>query len=318
MHTMADSQGAEDQQHPGGTKSSPGARKRGPVLGVALDYLEGQLRELLIQDPEVRAGSPEAIHDMRSATRRLRSALKIYRSLFDARAAKELGSELKWLARVLGRPRDADVMRERLRAHLRELPEDLNTGVAAGPMEHVLGTEYNAGYIEVRKTLESERYRRLLAELGSFRDHPPVTDKAALPALTQGAKLVNKQAKALKRARRAAARTPRGPARDSALHEVRKDAKRLLHAAESVAGIYPKQAKILSRGAHRLQRILGSHQDSVITRAFLDSLAASQTLPEAALLAYGRIREVEEDIARKAAKKYAKSRKKDPPLRLRH
>jgi CHAD domain-containing protein len=314
---MADANGPEGPTRPGSTTGTPKAPKRGPVLGVAIDYLEGQIRELLIQDPGVRAGSPEAIHDMRAATRRLRSALEIYRSLFDARAAKELGSELKWLARVLGRPRDADVMRERLRARLRELPEELNTGAVAGPMEHALGTEYTAGYIQVHKTLESERYRRLLAELGNFRDHPPVTDKAGLPALTQGARLINKQAKALDRAHRAAAQTARGPARDSALHEVRKDTKRLLHAAESVAGIYPKQAKSLARGAHRLQRILGSHQDSVMTRAFLDSLSADTAVLEAALLAYGRIREIEEDIARKAAKKYAKSRKKARPLRLR-
>jgi CHAD domain-containing protein len=299
---MADANGPEGPTRPGSTTGTPKAPKRGPVLGVAIDYLEGQIRELLIQDPGVRAGSPEAIHDMRAATRRLRSALEIYRSLFDARAAKELGSELKWLARVLGRPRDADVMRERLRARLRELPLAPSTPPATSRCTRPWSPNATAGS---------------WPSLGTSATIPPVTDKAGLPALTQGARLINKQAKALDRAHRAAAQTARGPARDSALHEVRKDTKRLLHAAESVAGIYPKQAKSLARGAHRLQRILGSHQDSVMTRAFLDSLSADTAVLEAALLAYGRIREIEEDIARKAAKKYAKSRKKARPLRLR-
>ncbi|WP_411733381.1 CHAD domain-containing protein [Paeniglutamicibacter sp.] len=314
---MADAKGPVDPPRPGREPGTQVARKNGPVLGVAIDYLDGQITELLTQDPEVRTGSPEAVHEMRSATRRLRSALEIYRSLFDARATKRLGDELKWLTRILGRPRDADVMRERLRAHLRELPEELKTGLVAGPIEHVLGREYNSGYIQVRESLETERYRRLLADLQNFRDHPPATDRARRPALAEGVRFVNNEARRLEGAHRAAARTLPGHARDVALHEVRKGTKRLLHAAESVAGIYPKRAKGLARRAHRLQRILGSHQDSVMTRAFLDSLAAGQDLPEESRRAYERIRETEEAIARSAAKKYAKSRKKDPPLRLR-
>ena len=254
---------------------------------------------------------------MRAASRRLRSALEIYGGLFNARAARRLGNELKWLARILGRPRDADVMRTRLRELFLELPEEMRSDAAYGLVADVLGAEFSSGCLQLRESLQSERYRQLLVDLEEFRSHPPVTDRARRPARSEGARLVNSQARVLKRAHRAAARALPGHSADVALHEVRKDTKRLLHASESVAGIYPKQAARLARRAQRLQRILGSHQDSVMTRAFLDSLAADPNLSADALPAYDWIREVEEGIARSAVKKYATFRKKAPPLRLR-
>ena len=314
---MADARGPANPPPPGHTSGDPAARKDGTVLEVAVGYLDSQIKELLIQDPEVRSGSPEAVHDMRSATRRLRSALNIYGCLFDAAPRHRLGHELKWLARTLGRPRDADVVRERLRARIDELPGDLGTERVAGPAENAIGAAYDLGYARARKALNSKRYLRLLEDLKSFRDRPPATDRARRPARIAAARLVNNQARAVDRAHRAAVRTPPGRARDLALHRLRKDTKRLLHGAESVAGIYPKRALSLARTARRLQRILGNHQDSVMTRAFLDSLAADPALPQEARRAYRQIRDLEEDIARRAARKYARTRRKSPALRLR-
>ncbi|POH73581.1 CYTH and CHAD domain-containing protein [Arthrobacter glacialis] len=294
------------------------SHKKGPVLDVVTAYLDGQISELLAQDPGVRLGSPEALHRMRSATRRFRSTLTTYRGLFSRTEVRTLEDGLKWLARILGRPRDAEVMRERLRQHLRNLPKGLRTRTVSGPVEHALGSAYNAGYKEVLKTLESDRYYRLLDGLEHFRDHPPTRPRAFRPARKETARLVNKAAKSLDRSHQAAAHAKAGSARDAALHQVRKDAKRLRHAAESVAGIHGKRARTLSRSAHRLQRILGIHQDSVVARVFLDSLGEDTALPEGTTLVYRRIHDVEERVARAAEKKYIKARKKASGLRIDH
>ncbi|MFL4473805.1 CHAD domain-containing protein [Paeniglutamicibacter sp. MACA_103] len=314
---MADARGPADPLRPGRGSGARARRENGSVRDVAIGYLDGQVTELLTQDPEVRSGSPEAVHDMRSATRRLRSALEIYAGIFDPHATADLGHELKWLAKVLGRPRDAEVVRERLRARIAELPKESGTERVAGPIEQRIGAAYDVAYARARKALKSKRYHRLLEDLGDFRDHPPATDRARRTAISAAAGLVNHQARIVDRAHRAMVRSSPGHARDVALHRLRKATKRLLHGAESVAGIYPKHALTLARTARRLQRILGNHQDSVMTRAFLDSLAADPDLPADTQLACRRISDIEEDIARTAAKTYARTRRKSPALRLR-
>jgi CHAD domain-containing protein len=293
-------------------------RKKGPAADVVTAYLDERIKEFFTHDPGVRREEPDAVHQMRSATRRARSALAIYRKLFDKSEVKKLADELKWLARILGRARDAEVMRERLRQHLGDLPEEHSSGVLPGPIEHELGTAYDTGYRKVLTTLGTGRYYRLLGSLEDFRDHPPATDLASRPARKVTAMLVDKTAKRLDRARKAAKQSEAGPARDTALHQVRKDAKRLRHAAESVAGIHGKRARKLAKSAQRLQQILGDNQDSVMARALLTRFAAGPDLPPDTARTYGRLLEIEERITRDTEAGYRKAvKKKALDIRLR-
>ncbi|WP_082369053.1 CYTH and CHAD domain-containing protein [Arthrobacter sp. ERGS1:01] len=305
--------------YPSGRVSGAGTPTgNGSALDVVTAYLDRQLGEILALDPGVRMGSPDAIHRMRSATRRERSVLTAYGSLFAKNETNRLKAELKWLAKILGRPRDAEVMRERLRCRLQGLPPALRNGTVTGPVEDELGTSYNVGYKAVLQALETLRYYRLLDNLEQFLRLPPAKSRASQPARKATAGLVNKQAKRLDRAHRAAARAKNGGAGDAALHQVRKDAKRLQHAAESVQGIHGKRARKLSKAAHRFQKILGDHQDSVVVRAFLDGLTNNPATPEIALTAYRRVRRAEERAAHSAKKKYLKARKRSSGLRLPH
>ncbi|MET3922967.1 CYTH and CHAD domain-containing protein [Arthrobacter sp. UYEF20] len=298
----------------GPRKKAP--RKKGPATDVVTAYLGEQITELLTHDPGVRLGRPDAVHQMRSATRRSRSALATYRRLFRKTSVRRLRDELKWLASILGPPRDAEVMRERLRQHVRELPKGLGHGPIREPIEHELGTAYNAGYKRVLKTLETGRYYRLLEDLEDFRDYPPATARASRPARKTTTKLVNKDAQRLDRAHQTAADSGDGTSHDTALQQVRKDAKRLRHAAESVTAIHGKRARTLAKAAKRLEKVLGHHQDSVKARAFLSHLAAAPDLPGRTALAYRRIEGVEERLAQAAEAKYLKIRKKAYGIRL--
>ncbi|WLQ08768.1 CYTH and CHAD domain-containing protein [Arthrobacter oryzae] len=293
-------------------------RNKGPAADVVSAYLGAQITELFTHDPGVRVEAPDAVHQMRSATRRARSALATYRPLFDKSTVKKLAGELKWLARILGKARDAEVMRERLRQHLNDLPGQSGTGPVEATIEHELETTYNTGFRETLSALDSGRYHQLLTDLENFRDHPPTTPRASRPAGTTTAPLVDKAGKRLRRARKTAKQAKSG-GRDAALHQVRKDAKRVRHAAESVEEIHGKRARKLAKAAKRLQQILGDHQDSVLARGLLTRLASEPGLPPEAARTYTRLLKIEEDIARDTQAAYRKAAAKNSlKIRLRH
>jgi CHAD domain-containing protein len=123
-------------------------------------------------------------------------------------------------------------------------------------------------------------------------------------------KLVNRTVRRLRRSHNAAMGSVEGPARDAALHQVRKDAKRVRHAAESVESVYGKRAAKLAKAAHKQQKILGDHHDSVIARDVLGKLGSATDLPEPVALAYNSLLEREERIAAAAESKYRKARRK--------
>jgi CHAD domain-containing protein len=179
--------------------ASPEPRKKGPAADVVTAYLHDRITELFTHDPGVRQEEPDAVHQMRSATRRARSALTTYRALFDKATVTKLADDLKWLARILGRARDAEVMRERLRQHLSDLPEEDSTGPVPATIEQELDATYDAGYRKSLNALDSGRYHRLLTDLENFRDHPPTRPRAAKPARGVTARLVDKTAKRLNR-----------------------------------------------------------------------------------------------------------------------
>ena len=300
---------------PGAAGPRP-ARKNGPVRDVVTAYVGAQINELLSHDPEVRQEVPDSVHQMRSAARRIRSVLRTYRSLFTKGATVGLEKELQRLGRILGRPRDAEVMRERILANLHALPEAQASGPALGQIEHELGIAYNTGYRRALATLNSPRYYRILTALERFRDDPPVKSKASKPARKVSARLVNKSARRLARAHRAANKATGTARYDTALHQVRKDAKRLRHAAESVTAIHGKRARALEKGSHRIQSVLGDHQDTVVASELLHRLAAAPDLAAGTAAVYTALIDQEATTAAKTEAAYRKLRKKTRGRRL--
>ena len=90
-------------------------RRRSPARQVVASYLAAQAEELKSLDPMVRRDKPDSVHQMRVATRRLRSTLRTFGAVIRRRRHRALAAELKWLGGVLGEARDAEV----LAAHLR-------------------------------------------------------------------------------------------------------------------------------------------------------------------------------------------------------
>lgn len=309
----------------GGRARQPGGGKPGrkwPASAVVSEYLAGQISEILANDARVRLEEPDAVHAMRSATRRVRSVLGVYRKLYGKGAVGRLRDELTWLGRILGTPRDAEVMLDRLQTNIGQLPPGEDADDVKQRIERELGTRLDAGYRKTQEVLLTDRYFRLLDDLEDFRDHPPVRPAASAPARKAAGKLVDKSARRLRRAHKSARRIRDGAGEtpgmefreatphETALHQVRKDAKRLRHAAESAVPVFGRRAARLAKASHKQQKILGDHHDSVMARIFLGKLAGGPDLPEPVAAAYGSLLKREEKSAAKAEAKYRKAHRK--------
>ena len=114
---------------------------------------------------------------------------------------------------------------------------------------------------------------RLLDALDDLVNNPPLTARAGKPAHRQLPVMVGRAAGRVDRAAQAVADDLTPQARDRALHEVRKCAKRARYAAETVVPVAGKPARRLANRMKALQDVLGEHQDCVAAQALLLELA---------------------------------------------
>jgi CHAD domain-containing protein len=254
---------------------------------VVLAYLRTHAARLKSLDPLVRLGEPDSGHQMRVASRRLRSTLRSFGHIMPRDATAGLAADLKWLGGVLGTVRDGEVLAGHLRGDLRQLPVELRIGPVDARIQGHFASVRAAARTELLAALDSERYFSLLDDLDRLLAEPPLTPEAAGPAagvLPVAARRAHRQAaRRMHRAWRAAA----GPARDEALHRARKSARRARYAAEAIAPAAGAKATRFARRMKKIQSVLGAHQDSVIARAVARDLGIRAHLAGENAFSYG-------------------------------
>ncbi|NYG07288.1 CHAD domain-containing protein [Phycicoccus badiiscoriae] len=254
----------------------PTCGPKGSLAALLRDRLVQQISALHEQDAAVRAGSPEGVHRLRIAARRLRSALTTAKPLFE-QAPEDLLGELRWLGQVLSPARDTQVIRERLEAALSAEPRELVLGPARRRLRIELAHEHKDALARAREALGSTRYYRLLDALDALVADLPLAPAARAPARLVLGDLVRRDAMRLHRAARAVAESD-AAGHDPALHEARKKAKRLRYAAELAVPAGGRRAKRLAKRAKAVQQALGQHQDTVVARQRLRQLGAQSFL----------------------------------------
>ncbi|MFE7616631.1 CHAD domain-containing protein [Streptomyces sp. NPDC057496] len=238
-----------------------------------LAYVRRQTEAIITLDPAVRRDLPDSVHQLRVATRRLRSALRTYRRILDRDVTDPVGRELKWLAAELGIDRDQEVLDARLRGRLDELPRTLLLGPVRGRLRIRSTARRTGSRRRTMAVLDGKRYLALLESLDALLADPPL-----LPAASRAPRRALPRA-LLKEYRRLAKRVghaldlPPGHDRDIALHEARKAAKRTRYAAEAARPALGKPAKRFAKRMKAVQSLLGDHQDSVVAREALRTLA---------------------------------------------
>jgi len=233
-------------------------------------YLRDQVAAISRCDPLVRCDEPDAVHQMRVATRRARSALQSFGAIVERNATRPLCAELKWLAATLGQARDAEVLLTRLTGDLAAIPSDLVAGPVEARITAHLTAELAQGRQAVLRALDGQRYLRLLDDLGALLADPPLTPSAERKA---GKALAKPVRRAASRLDRAMAAVPGAEDRDAAIHEARKATKRARYAAEAAVPALGAAARRQAAQAKELQQQLGDHHDSVVARTVLLELA---------------------------------------------
>jgi CHAD domain-containing protein len=261
-----------------GQVAEPELSPRSSAGEVVAAHLRQQVAELLSWDRAVRAEEADSVHKMRVASRRLRSALRTFRPLFDRDRTDPLREELKWLASLLGDVRDAEVIHARLGKLAGAQPSELLLGPVRRRIDVEMGKRHRSARTALRNALDGQRYFALLDSLDELVASPPFTARARRRADRELPKLARR---AVRRVRRDAAQVEQATTpeqREHWLHEVRKDTKRARYAAESLAPAFGKAAKRLATGMEGLQEVLGEHQDSVVARQVLRELGVAAHL----------------------------------------
>ncbi|WP_327315048.1 CYTH and CHAD domain-containing protein [Streptomyces sp. NBC_01235] len=239
-----------------------------------LAYARVQRDAIVELDPAVRQEAEESVHDMRVATRRLRSTFRSFGKVLDRTVTDPIADELKWLAGELGVGRDQEVLSERLTAGLDDLPHTL----VSGPIRERLQTWAKAQHRGSRRrllgVLDSKRYLNLLDTLDALVADPPLLKAAAGKPAKVLAKAVRKDFAKVSALIEGAMEQPPGTDRDLGLHEARKKAKRTRYAAETATPALGGPAKDLTKSMKSLQTLLGEHQDSFMARVTLRELSA--------------------------------------------
>ena len=225
----------------------------------------------------VRGDLDGAVHETRKAFKRLRALVRVGRDALGDEAYRRENTIFRDAGRKLSGARDAAVLVQTLDDLTARYRDELDDDAFAG-LRDVLATEAaqasraladdRTAVAEVQGTLEATRRR-----VGGW----PLPDDGGLAILEPGFERI------YRRGRRALKAARKDPDTES-LHELRKRAKDLWHAAQVLRPAAPKPMKQLARRAHALSDVVGDDHDLAVLRAAARERHATLAPGELALL----------------------------------
>jgi triphosphatase len=251
----------------------------------------------------------EGVHQMRVASRRLRSRLALYEELIPEDDRAPLQAALKWLIGRLGPARDWDVFLLEVAPRATErFPDDPDLAGLIAAAE----ARRDRGYRRAAKALASDRYRAVTAALATSAEARPWRTEALSDAQRAGLdEPVRAFADRLARQRHDALLAMGADFATMApteRHRLRIEIKKVRYAAEFFAPLYPEQTLRAYLGVLKdLQDDLGAANDRVVARGLMLSLAegASKTKGLTLALAAGLVIAAQPPVASSEAKSIA-------------
>jgi CHAD domain-containing protein len=250
--------------------------RSGLAVEEALVAALGHLTEVLLwHAPAAHAGTtPEGVHQMRVAMRRMRSVLRVFRPACDGAALRDFDAAVKAVANALGPARDWDVWIGGLGAELAAaLPDEPRI---AALLRNARAARL-AAYAALRPVLEGPALRRVawdavvLVETRPWRgeDTEERAAKRALALSDFAIAVLDKRWRRIEQAGEAIAELPA-----EAFHALRIEAKRMRYAAELFASLFGRKRgrRFLSRLA-KVQDAFGLANDAVVAHGLMGSLA---------------------------------------------
>jgi CHAD domain-containing protein len=225
---------------------------------------------MLKHEPGTRAGGDiEELHDMRVATRRMRSAFRVFGPYYKSRAIRDYVAGLKRTGRVLGAVRDLDVFMERALSYLGSLPPERSSDL--DPLLKVWEKQREQARGKMIDYLDGDRYRDFVDAFHLFLQTPWAAarkDDSLPPTPTQVCHIVPKLI--YERWAGVQAFSPLlEDAPVSVLHALRIACKRLRYTLEFFEEILGPEAKGVITEVVCLQDHLGSLNDADVANALL-------------------------------------------------
>ncbi|SEP13104.1 CYTH and CHAD domain-containing protein [Trujillonella endophytica] len=279
-------------------KAAASASAASTAADVVLTALRAQVEALQAADLLVRTGHPDGVHDLRVACRRIRSILAAFRPVLEREATDPLREELRWVGAALSAARDGEVALAHLRALVDAQPLEQVRGPVVARLQTAAVQDAEAGRRKALRTLADRRYLAVLDALDALLAEPPLAAAAGEPAGPVLARAIRGSGKRLAE-RIAAARADEEeiPHEDSALHEVRKAAKRVRYTAEVAVPVLGDPARALMTAMEGVQEVLGAAQDTVATRDRCLRLGRAAGAAGESTWTWGRIHALEEGRA---------------------
>jgi CHAD domain-containing protein len=223
------------------------------------------LRQLAANEPSLQHGNTEAVHQMRTAMRRVRAAFSLFSDLVSGTELKRLKGEIKWITGELALARELDVY---LTQALEPAKNRRRDG-AMSALEADLRRRRAQALTRARMAAASPRYRTLLLDLVAWIETGAWAnprDRAARrrldrPVQKHAAKeLARRRRKIKKRGRAVRELEPRQR------HKLRIAIKKLRYATDFFAALFPgrrakKRRKAFVATLKRLQDALGNLND---------------------------------------------------------
>jgi triphosphatase len=208
--------------------------------------------------------SPEVIHQLRVALRRLRSLITSFKQVVDDARAPAIKAELRWLTGELDAARNLDVL---LHGDYRAAVVQKDDAEGLKGLGVRLRGARRMAYVRAAGAVESERFRRLLLDLLIWIETGPwtIAEKTAArrerPICRFAAdELSTRRRKIARRGRRLRELDP------LARHKLRIEAKKLRYAADAFAGLFarPKRARAFIEALKQVQDTLGELNDITV------------------------------------------------------
>ena len=263
--------------------SSPGTRRTedtmseitlADTMSVAAAKIIGlHLERMLAHEEGTRLGvDPEELHDMRVATRRMRSAFRLLGPYLHSPLVEPCAEGLRTCARILGAVRDMDVILQETAAYLAEQDEldesNLAPLLAQWTERRIRGREALLAY------LDSPAYAELVGQLRAL------VDELASPSSERQAGSTVRDV--VPRVLYLRWQVVRGydavleGAPVELLHMLRIDCKRLRYGLEFFQGVLPKKVAALIPRVTALQDHLGLLHDAAVAAEMASALLAQE------------------------------------------
>lgn len=217
---------------------------------------------------------PEALHDMRVATRRMRAAFQLFAPYFDARALAPFGKRLRRLGRSLGAVRDLDVLLQKAQGYAASLPPDQSSSL--DPLLAAWQTQREVGRRELLEYLDSPVYRKFVTEFETFLTTPNAGALAISPDKPEPYQVRHIVPRLIfTRYESVRAYEPLLPAASlDTLHQLRIECKGLRYALEFFREVLGPEATGLIKQVVAMQDLLGELQDARVAEGLIVAFLA--------------------------------------------